>query len=148
MPNLNNGFFTRKRRSVSTGASLVEVTVGLFIMIPMFICIIDLSAIVIGQIVNDGLAKRAARAAAHQRDATAANNAAQNVVNAYQVNGIVSQANLQQITFNQGNSGNVVIQTRVRINVPAPIAFVPLLQSGRDMDARATEPIVMLPAGP
>jgi Flp pilus assembly protein TadG len=136
----------KRYRSRKDGASLVEVLAGLFIIIPLFLCIIDLSAIVVGQIVNDALAKRAARAAAQKKTAGAANAAATTIVSSYQVNGIVTQAQLHNLTFNPSNSGNVQIETRVRINVPAPIPIVPLFTNGRFMHARATEPIVMLRA--
>ncbi len=140
---------TRRRGSrTNPGASLVEVVAGLFIIIPLFLCIIDLSAIVVGQIVNDALAKRAARAAAQKKTAGDANTAASTIVNTYKINGIVTQARLHSLDFNTDGQGNVVIETRVQINVPAPIPIVPLFQNGRFMHARATEPIVMLPAGP
>jgi len=139
---------TFKSRRTKRAASLVEVIAGLFILIPLFLCMIDLSAVVIGQIVNDALAKRAARAAAQKATSAEASTAAQSIVNAYQVNGIVSQASIISVTFNAGNTGNVVVETQVQINLPAPIPFVPLLSNGRNMNARATEPIVMLPAGP
>ena len=135
-------------RSRKSGASLIEVMAGLFLIIPLFICIIDLSAIIVGQIVNDGLAKRSARAAAQKSTQGDAQTAATNVINAYQINGIVTSATLHQLDFNASGNGNVVVETRVQINVPAPIPIVPLFQNGRFMHAKATEPIVMLPAGP
>lgn len=137
-----------RRRRLSSGASLIEVIAGLIILIPLFLCILDLSAIIIGQIVNDGLAKRAARAAAQQAQQANAQSAANAVISAYPTNGIVSSATLYSMQFNQSNSGNVVIETRVKINVPAPVPYVPMFQNGRFMHARATEPIVMLPAPP
>lgn len=130
------------------GASLVEVIVGLFIIIPMFLCIIDLSAIVVGQIVNDAMAKRAARAAAHQDNAGAATTAAQNVVSAYQPNGIVTSIAIEKVEFDQAKSGKVSIQTKTIINIPAPIPIVSIFKNGREMHAKATEPIVMLTANP
>ncbi|MDX2106690.1 MAG: hypothetical protein SFY67_09855 [Candidatus Melainabacteria bacterium] len=130
------------------GASLVEVTVGLFIIIPMFLAIIDLSAIVVGQIVNDAMAKRAARAAAHQDNAGAATTAAQNVVSAYLPNGIVTSIAVEKVDFDKDKSGKVVVETKTIINIPAPIQIVSIFQNGRAMHARATEPIVMLTANP
>ncbi len=130
------------------GASLVEVTVGLFIIIPMFLAIIDLSAIVVGQIVNDAMAKRAARAAAHQENAGAATTAAQNVVSAYLPNGIVTSIAIEKVDFDKDKSGKVVVETKTIINIPAPIQIVSIFQNGRAMHARATEPIVMLTANP
>ncbi|MCW5823032.1 MAG: hypothetical protein KIT34_09535 [Cyanobacteria bacterium TGS_CYA1] len=130
------------------GASLVEVTVGLFIIIPMFLAIIDLSAIVVGQIVNDAMAKRAARAAAHQDNAGAATTAAQNVVSAYSPNGIVTSIAVEKVDFDKDKSGKVVVETKTIINIPAPIQIVSIFQNGRAMHARATEPIVMLTANP
>lgn len=130
------------------GASLVEVTVGLFIIIPMFLAIIDLSAIVVGQIVNDAMAKRAARAAAHQDNAGSATTAAQNVVSAYLPNGIVTSIAVEKVDFDKDKSGKVVVETKTIINIPAPIQIVSIFQNGRAMHARATEPIVMLTANP
>ncbi|MBZ0187144.1 MAG: hypothetical protein K8F91_12930 [Candidatus Obscuribacterales bacterium] len=138
----------RKGKRRKKAVSLVEVVAGLFIIVPLFLCLLDLSAIVIGQIVNDALAKRAARAAAQKSTSADANAAAQTIISAYQLNGIVSQASIVTVDFNAGGSGNVIVETQVQINVPAPIPFVPLLANNRNMNARATEPIVMLPAGP
>jgi Flp pilus assembly protein TadG len=130
------------------GASLVEVTVGLFIIIPLFLAIIDLSAIVVGQIVNDAMAKRAARAAAHQENAGAAATAAQNVVSAYLPNGIVTSIAIEKVDYDKDKSGRVIVETKTIINIPAPIQIVSIFQNGRAMHARATEPIVMLTANP
>jgi len=136
------------RKTRRRGASLVEVTAGLFLLIPLFLAIIDLSAIVLGQITNDALAKRVARAAAHQETAGAANAAANAVITAFQPNGIVSSPQLVNLNFNSASAGNVTAETKVIITIPAPVPFVPMLQRSRDMRARATEPIVMLPAPP
>ena len=73
---INSDYRRRRGQKKSRGASLVEVVAGLFIIIPLFLCIIDLSAIVVGQIVNDALAKRAARAAAQKKNSGDANTAA------------------------------------------------------------------------
>jgi Flp pilus assembly protein TadG len=137
-----------KPRKRARGASLIEVTAGLFLLIPLFLCIIDLSAIVLGQITNDSLAKRVARAAAHQENSGAANAAAGAIITAFSVNGIVSNPALVNLNFNDTSPGNVVCETKVLITIPAPVPFVPLLQRSREMRARATEPIVMLPATP
>lgn len=130
------------------GASLVEVTAGLFLLIPLFLCIIDLSAIVLGQITNDSLVKRVARAAAHQPTSGQAATAAQSVITSFGANGIVSNPQLVSMNFNDVSAGNVICETKVLITIPAPVPFVPLLQRSREMHARATEPIVMLPAAP
>ncbi len=137
-----------RNQSRSRGASLIEVIVGLFLLVPLFLCIIDLSAIVLGQITNDALAKRCARAAAQQKTAGAASGAANAMISAFQGNGIVSAPALISLSFDSGSSGNVVVVTKVNITIPAEVPFVPLLQRSRDMHARATEPIVMLPANP
>lgn len=130
------------------GASLIEVIVGLFLIVPLFLAIIDLSCIVLGQITNDSLAKRVARAAAQQPNAAGAANTANSMIAAFQPNGIVTLPQLINLTYNSGNSGFVVVETKVRITIPAPVPFVPLLQQSRDMHARATETIVVLPANP
>lgn len=137
-----------KNSKRTRGASLVEVTAGLFLLLPLFLCIIDLSAIVLGQITNDALAKRVARAAAHQADQGAASAAANAIITATAVNGIVSNPALVNMNFNDVSPGNVICETKVLITIPAPVPFVPLLQRSREMRARATEPIVMLPALP
>ena len=121
---------------------------GLFLIVPLFLCIIDLSAIVLGQVTNDSLAKRVARSAAQKTSAGAASTAANAIIVAFQPNGIVTNPQLVSLDFNAGNSGNVIVETQVTITIPAPVPFVPLLQQSRPMRARATEPIVMLPANP
>jgi Flp pilus assembly protein TadG len=137
-----------KARRTSRGASLIEVLVGLFVIIPLFLMIIDLSAIVLGQITNDALVKRCARAAAQQATSGAANTAANAVIGAYQSNGIVSAPVLANFSFDAGGSGVVQVETQVTITIPAEVPFVPMLSRSRPMRARATEPIVMLPANP
>lgn len=139
---------TRRLAKSQRGASLVEVTAGLFLIVPLFLCIIDLSAIVLGQITNDTLVKRVARAAAHQVDASTAGTAASGIISTFGGSGIVSNPQLVSLSYNAANNGIVVAETRLTIKVPAPIPFVPLLQTSRTMNARATEPIVMLPANP
>jgi Flp pilus assembly protein TadG len=137
-----------KSRRTRRGASLIEVLVGLFVIIPLFLMIIDLSAIVLGQITNDALAKRCARAAAHQATSGASTTAANAVIAAFQGNGIVSSPSIVNFSFDAGSSGYVVVETQVIITIPAEVPFVPMLSRSRPMRARATEPIVMLPANP
>ncbi len=139
---------TRRGAKSQRGASLVEVTAGLFLIVPLFLCIIDLSAIVLGQITNDTLVKRVARAAAHQANSSAASTAASGIITSFGGSGIVSNPQLVALSYNAANNGIVVAETRLTIKVPAPVPFVPLLQTTRVMNARATEPIVMLPANP
>lgn len=110
--------------------------------------IIDLSAIVLGQITNDALAKRCARAAAQQETSGAASSAANAVITAFQGNGIVSNPAIVSLNFDNLGTGNVIVETRVLITIPAEIPFLPLLQRSRNMHARATEPIVMILAPP
>ncbi|MBX9694931.1 MAG: hypothetical protein K2Z81_21280, partial [Cyanobacteria bacterium] len=95
---------------------------------------------------NDSLAKRAARAAAQQRTRATATPAAVAVVTSFNANGIVSDQALVDLSFNTISPGNVIVETKVNITIPAPVPFVPLLAKTREMRARATEPIVMLPA--
>lgn len=137
-----------KSKRTRRGASLIEVLVGLFVIIPLFLMIIDLSAIVLGQITNDALAKRCARAAAQQATSAAASTKANAVIAAYVSNGIVSAPSLVNFSFDAGSSGVVVCETQVTITIPAEVPFVPMLSRSRPMRARATEPIVMLPANP
>ena len=137
-----------KPRRTRRGASLIEVLVGLFVIIPLFLMIIDLSAIVLGQITNDALAKRCARAAAQQATSGAASTKANAVISSYVSNGIVSAPSLVNFSFDAGGSGVVVCETQVTITIPAEVPFVPMLSRSRPMRARATEPIVMLPANP
>ncbi|MBX9666823.1 MAG: hypothetical protein K2X93_04355 [Candidatus Obscuribacterales bacterium] len=139
---------TRRGAKSQRGASLVEVTAGLFLIVPLFLCIIDLSAIVLGQITNDTLVKRVARAAAHEANSSAAGTAASTIITSFGGSEIVSNPQLVALSYNAANNGIVVAETRLTIKVPAPVPFVPLLQTTRVMNARATEPIVMLPANP
>jgi len=137
-----------KSKRTSRGASLIEVLAGLFVLIPLFLMIIDLSAIVLGQITNDALVKRCARAAAHQTTSGAASAAANAVIAAFQGNGIVSNPSIVSLNFDSSGDGIVVVVTKMTITIPAEIPFLPLLQRSRDMRARATEPLVMIPANP
>jgi Flp pilus assembly protein TadG len=125
------------------GQSILEVAVGMLILIPIVLAILDLVVLVLGQEANNDLAKRAARAASHYATDGQARTAADQVINSFQSSKILT--NPTKAGFQYNVNGNVVVETSLQVNLPVPVPFTKNLNN-QVMRARATEPIVSLPA--
>lgn len=124
------------------GQSMVELTAGLFVLIPIVLAILDLVVIVLGQEANNDLAKRAARAASHHETSAKAQAAVDDVISKFGASGLLS--NPTKVDFQYNANGNVVVETSVQINLPVPVPFADSYNH-QVMHAKATEPIVGLP---
>lgn len=123
------------------GQSLVEVLVGSFVLIPIALFGIDLSAVVLANTANDSLAKSAARAAANQgnqRDALAA--ARQCVLN-FQTSPVIVDVRMDgDMTYDERNL--VVVKTIMTVKMPVAVAGMETIK----FEAQAVEPVVAAPA--
>ncbi len=133
----------RFKQGRARAQSLTEVVVGLFILVPIFLAILDLASVVIGQQANNDLAKRAARAASNSNNATAAQTAAQTVVANFGTSTLLSNPTMVSFAYNV--QGNVIVETSLQINLPVPAPVVDQSLNNPVMHARATEPVVALP---
>jgi len=103
------------------GSSLVETTVGLIVLIPVVLALIDVAALVIAQTENDKLAKACARAAAEQPTVPAGGQAASaNLVMANQSVSTLLQPQGNPVTDNP-SPGLVRCTTTIKCNLPVPV---------------------------
>ena len=142
------------RQRSSAGASLTEAVVGLVVLVPVVLALIDITAIVIAQTSNDALAKHAARQAAgqvapsatmNQAQATALRQqAAQAVVTGYGSNSLCSAP--QMVNYSEPNAGQAVSQqvvtvtTQIVCNLPVPVPMGG--PATWTFKAQATEPVI------
>lgn len=138
----------RKRFRGKRGSSIVETAVGLLLLIPVALFLVDLVSIVLVQTANDQLAKQAARAAAETPDpgdGTAqgkAQGAAQQIVDAFPVSRLITNPQLLKCDYtNTANTSQVAVRTQVTCVLPVPLPFNAAL-SRFNFVAEATEPIV------
>ncbi len=124
-----------------SGASLIEAAAGIIILIPLFLVLIDVIAVVVAQTQNDALAKHAARAAAQAATLESQWLAAQSVVNATSSTSLCSNPTLKQCQ--QNSIGAVTVTTEVTCNLPVPVPFGGPAQ--QVFVANAVEPIVNAP---
>lgn len=139
-------FYKKISSRHSKGSAIVETTAGMFVLLPVFLILLDVIALVIGQTINDDIAKKAARYAAQASTASAGRTLADNYMDtiSYTGNsGLVTHA--QIIGFNWSNTQIQVI-TQVKINLPVGVPLGgPLSQL---MQSQAIEPTVGVPATP
>jgi Flp pilus assembly protein TadG len=114
-----SGKFVRKN-----GSAIVETAVGLFVLLPVFLILIDLLALVIGQTINDDIAKKAARYAAEGSTQVTAQAYADNYMSSISYTGptgLVSNAHI--IGSVQWNTNQTRVVTEVTINLPIAVPF-------------------------
>jgi hypothetical protein len=125
-------------KRMKSGGSLAETGAGLFLLIPVFLFLFDVAAMVIAQTANDSLAKHAARAAADQPTGQGSF-AAQNVVNTFAAGNptLCSKATLVSCTY---ANGLVSCVTQITCKLPVPVPFGG--PSTQNFQATASEPVV------
>lgn len=144
----NRSFFTSKRtRKSHNGSAITETAVGALVLMPIFLILVDLIALVVGQTINDDIAKNAARYAAQGSDSNSANTLAQNYINStpYQGGAGFLVTSAQIISFNW-----TPVETKVvtEITIKLPIG-VPLLNiRDQNMQSQATFPSIGVSAPP
>ncbi len=119
----------------SKGQSAVELVVGLLILIPILLFLIDIGSLVLANYVNDDVCQRTCRAAANQGDKQTALAAAttvlakitpqQGMIGSIELmDPATGQTPANDIDFDSMSPGNVIVSTRVTANLPVPIPFM------------------------
>jgi hypothetical protein len=126
-------------RNRDIGQSLVEVAVGMLVLVPVALFLLDVGALVLAQTSNDTLAKNAARAAAEQPDEAKAKAASKDVVDKFGLSTIVSERPTLEMTYNNGQ--DVIVRTTMKVKLIVPVPFVPQLDNPT-FTAQAREAIV------
>lgn len=130
-------------------ATIAETAAGLFIIIPVFLLLADVIAVLIAQTQNDSLAKQAARAASEKDEKVPARTAADQVITNFGSTSLVSNPTITMFRYNKDGTeppaplGGLYVQTSVRCNLPVPVPFSQL--DHVDLAAEATETTVALP---
>ena len=136
----------------SRGSSIIETVVGLTVVIPILLVVVDCAAVVIAQTSNDALCKHAARAAAEC--ATFADNpgppvaiggqtAAQQVIQQYNAGNPSLTTNAQCTVTPLPNATqwqNVRVNTTLTAVLPVPVPFTNT--TNFTFQAQSQEPVV------
>ncbi len=147
-------YLTRRTSSRNTtGGALIETIVGLFVLIPVVLFIIDVVALVLAQMAHDALAKDCARAAAEVRAERPANSMLPETVNPTKVqaaiDNVIARFNSPVLVVNSnswqnpnGDLGLVRVETISTFTFPVPIPFAG--NASQQFVAEAIEPTVGL----
>ena len=124
----------------SLGSGIVETAVGLILVIPVLLCLVDVAALVLAQTANDSLAKQCARAAAEQIAGSGDPNA-QVAFNGYPNSSLITKQSCITV-YPPPSGGNVTVQctTTILCTLPVPIPFGG--PASQVFAARAIEPVV------
>jgi hypothetical protein len=98
---------------------MIEAVVASFILVPIALCLLDLSVVVVANSMNDTAAKNAARAAANQADGGIAFNAANNALSSISGSAIVKSISLLTFDYPLDQSA-VTCQTKMIVHLPVP----------------------------
>lgn len=128
----------RRHLRRKTGTSIVETAVGLFVLIPVVLFLVDVAAAVLAQTANDAMCKHAARAAAEQTNAGQASSAAQAVVDAFPTSAIISAKQLINCDYVTNTRVTVITQITCTFPVPIPLGGPSTMNFRTDV----TEPVV------
>lgn len=134
-------YITRNRRNRrnTIGGALIETVVGLFIMIPVVLFLVDVVAMVLAQMSHDALAKDCARAAAEVDEARTPGKTQTDI------NGVIARfqnplLHVDSNSWSNPSPGVVRVETRSTFTFPVYIPFVGA--SSQQFVAEASEPLV------
>ena len=129
--------FNLKLKSRYKGTAIMETAVGLLVLVPVFLLLLDVIALVIGQTINDDLAKSACKAASvvlsstpgqppSQSDGLAAANAYLDTTIYRGSGGLVSEVTIPDSQFIWDTTSNpsyptVTVGTQIVVNLPVPV---------------------------
>lgn len=122
------------------GSSIIETIIGIIVIVPIILFLVDVGAMVMCQTANDKLAKHSARAAAEKSTAIDAKAAADLVLAGFKPSQLCSNPTRVVFNFDQA-SGQVYVETEMTCNLPVPVPFSDNLSSQK-FRATANEPIV------
>lgn len=156
-------------RRKKAGQSIIEMVVGVIVLVPIVIFLLDMALLILANSANDNLAKSCARAAASATNGAGVGNgtqarvAATNIADNFQASTIISKVggsfmtgfcwnpdvpgfprvgNMSGAQGGNPDPGQVAVHTTMRVSVPLPL---PGLPTAWNFSARAVEPIVSLP---
>lgn len=133
----------------SSAQSIVELVVGLIFLVPICLFLVDMSALILCNTVNDDLAKRACHAAGAEATAADSRAVVDQIVTRFDQQagktGLTSKPKVKVFRYDEASApGQVVVGIETTIKLPFPVPFFPDLQS-KTFDAQAVEPIVAKP---
>ncbi|MBX9670507.1 MAG: hypothetical protein K2X93_23095 [Candidatus Obscuribacterales bacterium] len=135
----------RRNTRNQKGQCFVEVICGMFILIPMALCALDLGVLVLGNSANDSLAKNCARAAANAQSQETAKAAAVKVITAFPSSPLIEKVELDTSKLNYDEKETVTTETIITVRLPVTL---PGTVERIAFRARATEPVVGVSANP
>ena len=130
--------FLRTRKS--NGAGIVEAVVGLFVVIPLVLALVDVGSMVVCQTSNDAMAKQAARAAAAANivaNPGSDQTAAQNIISNWPGKSAIAGAPTLVTFKGSAAAGQVYVRTQMTCVLPIPI---PMAMTSINFQAEDTEP--------
>lgn len=135
-------YLTRRRRD-TTGGALIETVVGLFVIIPVVLFLVDVVAMVLAQMAHDALAKDCARAAAEVDEIRYPGKTQTDI------DGVIARFSNPMLTVNSNSWSNpspgvVRVETRSTFTFPVAIPFMGNTQ--QQFVAEASEPLVGVPS--
>ncbi len=134
--NNQHAFYIKKKSyglNRHKGTAIIETTVGLFVLIPVLLLLLDVIALVIGQTINDDLAKNACKAASVVQSSTPGQPPSRNdglaAANAYLdttlyrgSGGLVSEVTIPDSQFIwDATNAKVAVGTQITVNLPVPV---------------------------
>jgi hypothetical protein len=137
------GALSDSRNRRPKAQALMEVLIGMFILIPIALFILDMVVLVVTNSANDSLAKNCARAAANEQTSTKANDAAQNVVASFHRSNIITNAIL--VGCNYRDRDSVIVETAISVKLPVTVLGI---NCSPTFHASAVEPIVGVSSAP
>jgi Tfp pilus assembly protein PilV len=120
------------------GSTLIESVVAALILVPIALCLFDLTIVVVANSMNDSAAKNAARAAANQPDGNSAFTAATNSLNSFSASSLIVKSISIQMFDYPADQNAVTCQTKMVVHLPVPFPGL----SDITFMAQDVEPIV------
>ena len=136
----NSQLYVQKRTGRYKGSAIIETITGLLVLMPIFLILIDIIALVIGQTINEDIAKKAARYASQGSDQPSAATYANNYMSSLSYSGPTGLVNNARIIEFNWSSSQVRVITQVTINLPVAVPFGG--PSSQVMQAQFTEATV------
>ncbi len=129
--------YRTKHRKKSCGQSMLEITAGLFVLVPLVLFLFDMYVMALSNQLVDNFAKDAARAAANQPDQGAAQTAATKALENFKRSDYVRSMVIENVNY----VPNETVTVKVKMEVHLPVPF-PVMNNDPVFVAQAIQPIV------
>ncbi|MBX9772277.1 MAG: hypothetical protein K2X29_12950 [Candidatus Obscuribacterales bacterium] len=103
------------------GQSIIEVVVGIILIVIAVLALVDIVVVIQAGMINGDLAAKAARAAANQEDSASATSVAEEAANKFATSTIISSVDSVKVTLNSPATGQLTVDSTIKVNVPFPI---------------------------